>query len=156
MVRDIVRSSEFNELIGRFTVQIEKGRAGFPGQVVDELKVLARDEPITRWCIGLGRTLKAYAALNEYVVPVMETVAELGYEEGVENPDGSEPSLIYAAALACRYLQENRTVSVVTEDRGSLPLRPSMETLANELGIDTITTQWALTKLDLDDLLFQG
>lgn len=149
-VRDLARPYALVELVDELRIRVEKGRAGFPSQVVEELKVLARDESITQWAIGLGRTLKAYRAPYDFVIPVMEVVCDLGFDEGLESPDGSEPSIVYAAAAACRARHEGRKVCLVSEDVGGLPHRPSMMELASALSIDIVSARTALLELGLD------
>ena len=156
IIRNITRPDCLNELLAEVTMHLQKGDIGFPKEVANELKIIGRYEPVTHWSVGLGKSLKQYAAHFNHVSNVMEVIADLGFDEGIDKPDGSEPSLPYAAAAAFRFHSSGRDCCVVSEDTGFLPHRPSMEQLCNALGCSMIRTREALSELGLDRHLVQA
>jgi hypothetical protein len=150
---DITKQADFNELLEALTQHIEKGKAGFPRRVVEELKVLARDEPITQWCIGLGNGIRHCNPTYSYFQAIMDVVAELGFDEGLENPDGSEPSFIYTVARSYFWRLDGQEVVIVSEDVGDHPLRPTMEQLCDRLSCPMIDARSAVRELSLSRFL---
>ncbi|MFG3603758.1 hypothetical protein [Micromonospora chersina] len=143
----------FNELLEEVTRQVQKGDFGFPKEVVAELKIIGRHEAVTRWSVGLGLSLRPYAAHFNDLANIMEIVADLGFDEGIEKPDGTEASLAYAAATAFRYHASGRDCCIVSEDTGVLPHRPSMEQLGSAFGCPMLRTREALLEMGLDGFL---
>ncbi|MEV0839898.1 hypothetical protein AB0I55_10100 [Actinocatenispora sera] len=152
-IHELTDQNSLNELLDQLTIQIEKGRAGFPRAVVDELKKYARSEPITFWAQGLGKSIRDCSPGWANYSAVMDVVSKAGYDEGIENIDGSDSSIVAAAAFAFKKRTDGADFRVVSEDRGSLPLRPTMEQVCGLLGHDMVCTRDALDGLGLNEFL---
>ena len=78
---------------------------------------------------------------------------ELGFEEGLEDIDGKEPSLVDVAAYARQLSCEQRDFVVVTEDYGEAPLRPTMGFLCEKFSWPRCNCNKFLIEVELDNLL---
>ncbi|MEV4237050.1 hypothetical protein AB0J47_17945 [Nocardia sp. NPDC049737] len=118
-----------HRLVDRLTKAVDDRELGFPREVVTNLQVVARDDPVSFWAGGLGRRLNHFRADIVHDRTLMKHVDALGFEEGFETLDGSDPCIASIGRLACQYQHERTEFTVVTEDVGEGPLSPTMEQL---------------------------
>jgi hypothetical protein len=78
---------------------------------------------------------------------------DLGYDEGLEDIDGSDPAIIELAADAHMLESTNVEFWVVSEDRGSAPLRPTMQEICTKCGWAMLGISAGLKSLGLEELL---
>jgi hypothetical protein len=151
---DMIHPSNVDRAFDEFTSRVEAEQFGFPRAVLEDLRVRARGEPITAWAAGLGSNLRSFAASIQYRSWLMRVLQiELGFEEGLEDIDGREPSIVDVAAYARQLSCEHRDFVVVTEDCGEVPLRPTMEFFCERFGWRRCNCNKFLVELELDYLL---
>lgn len=146
----------FPELLQHLAELVEDDVLRFPRAVMMDLKVLARDEQITAWAIGLSKKLSNFAVDIEYKIPVMNMLqAQFGYEAGLEDMDGSDPSIIELVAAACMFEELSIEFWIVSEDRGSTPLRPTMEEICRLRTWPILSASEGVKNLGLQEYLAQ-
>lgn len=138
------------------TVLVEDRVLLFPRAVVKELEVLGRGERITIWATGVGKKINEFNALVEDKMAVMYVFQlEMGYDAGLEDMDGSDPAIVELAAIG-HYLQEtNVEFRMISEERGSAPLRPTMEEVCTHYGWKMLGIRDGLESLGLEEYLVQ-
>lgn len=128
----------------------------FPKAVVKELEILGRNEPITFWASGLGKKINTFNADILDKMTVMSVFQlHMGYDSGLEDMDGGEPTIIELAALGYNMQELHLEFWMISEDRGSTPLRPTMEQLCAEWGWNMLDIREGLKSLGLEDFLLQ-
>lgn len=152
----VVNPSKHPNLLAGLTECVDDERFGFPREVCSELQTIARDEPIWAWASGLTSKLDRFSANIGYIRPVMALVANLGFAFGIETLE-KDTGCLAAVGRLCMMLTEELTEFVLaTEDTGDLPLRPTMEQLAQQAGWPYLDARAALDHLGLGALLIQG
>ncbi|MFB7112311.1 hypothetical protein [Streptomyces sp. NPDC056291] len=125
-VNQCVQKDNMSELFDKLTPLIADGVLVFPRAVVDDLTTFARDEPVAFWSQGVTPMLRAFSPQIEHNIWFTRKVqVELGYEEGLANVDGSEPSLVDVMSLARRCERDGTPFYIVSDDVSENPLRPS-------------------------------
>jgi hypothetical protein len=144
------------ELCQRLTELVDEEVLRFPRAVVKELEVLGRSEPITFWATGLGKKINRFNAdVGEKVTIMQIFQLDMGYDAGLEDMDGGDPTIVELAA-AGQFLQERRVEFwMISEDRGSTPLRPTMEEVCAQCGWAMLGIHDGLKSLGLEDYLIE-
>jgi hypothetical protein len=149
----VVHISKHPDLLTGLTKRVDKGELGFPREVCAELEVIAREEPIWAWANGLTSKLDPFSSNINYIRPLMTLVVRLGFEYGIETLEKDRSAFAPVGRL-CLMLQEESTDFVLaTEDTGEVPLRPTMEQVAQQAGWQHLDARGALNYLGLADLL---
>lgn len=129
-VNECVDKDNMSDLFYALTPLVESGSLIFPRAVVKDLTTWARDEPVAYWSQGVNPLLRSFVPEIGHKIWLMRKLQlELGYEEGVSNVDGSEPSIVDVMALGRRCEQESAPFYVVSDDVSDSPLRPSVAQL---------------------------
>lgn len=150
----VVRNDVLPDLWPLLTRAIEKGQLGFPREVLTDLAWAARFEHVTAWASGLGSLLKPYNGNIRYATPLMDLVANCGFDEGFGSLGGDhEPGAAGVGRLACEYDDEGKPFTIATEDYGEHPLAPTMTQLCERAGWSTIDARGCLRGLGLASLL---
>jgi hypothetical protein len=146
--------ARFPELLNSLTARVQDSILWLPRAVVKELSVMGRDESVTFWGIGLGNALRPFSADIEHKIAIMhELQLEMGYEEGIEDVDGSEPAIVEVCAIA--HMLRARTIPfrIISEDRGLAPLRPTMAEMCAHFEWVMVDVREGLKGLDLEEYL---
>jgi len=127
-LRGCCDTEQFLGMLQRLTELVEDGILRFPRAVMKDLQVVAKGEPITAWVIGLGKSLRLFSVDYEYKLAVMQMIQdEFQYDAGLEDMNGGDPAIIELAATGHMFESLNLDFWIVSEDRGTAPLRPTME-----------------------------
>jgi hypothetical protein len=148
--------AKFPELLGRMRELIEDNALQFPKAVVQEVEVLARGDPIMYWAIGLGKTINKFSADVDHKLAVMNMFqSEMGYDTGLEDMDGSDPTIVELAAVCHMFHQIHMEFWMISEDWGTAPLKPTMEEVCAHTGWNMLGIRDGLKSLGLEDYLLQ-
>ena len=144
------------ELLACMSELIDDNVLRFPKAVVKELEVFGRNEAVMYWAIGLGKTLGAFSASADDKLAVMQVFQlEMGYDTGLEDIDGSDPTIVELAAIGQMLHTLNMEFWMVSEDRGSTPLRPTMEEVCAHSGWTMLGIREGLKSLGLEEYLVE-
>lgn len=149
----LVDQANHPDLLDALTKAVARNRLGFPREVVDELQVIARDEPIWSWAMGVKGALGPYDMDVANLRPFMGHVHDLGFTDGIETLDGKENCIPAIGCLCLDLGERSLNFVLATEDVGETPLRPTMEQIAKHIGWSTVDAQAALEHLQLGHLL---
>ena len=118
--------------------------------------MLGRSEPITFWACGLGKKINGFNASVDDKLAVMNVFQlEMGYDTGLEDMDGSDPTIVELAAIGHSMQVINLEFWMISEDRGSTPLRSTMEEVCAHWGWNMLGIRDGLKSLGLEDFLVQ-
>lgn len=149
-----VRLDQMGTLWRELTIRVENKDFGFPKEVVDDLDVLARSEPVLGWAHGVSGSLGFCATNIKHERWVMNQVQQvLGFDLGFETVDGRDPSVGAVAMLARDLSIRKANFVVVTEDVLANPLRPSMLEICDSAAWPRCDTRSVLEQFGLSDLL---
>ena len=155
-VRGCCDPGQFPELLVSLSELVEEGTLRFPRAVINDLRVYARGEQITAWAIGVGRRVRDYAAFADDKLVIMQMIQlEFGYDSGLEDMDGNEPAIIDLAATGHMFESMNKPFWMISEDRGSAPLRPTMEEICQFRTWPMLSASDGLKSLGLEQYLRQ-
>jgi hypothetical protein len=156
-MNDLIPSSNLADFFDRVTPLIDSKRFGFPKSVVGDLAVSAREERITGWAQGLGASLNFCASDVEHRIWLMRKLQlKLGYEDGLYNVDGTEPSIVDVASYARQLEKSGGEFVVVSEDVQPGPLRPCMAQLCQSFDWKLCSADEFFEMFELSDLLVDG
>jgi hypothetical protein len=149
-------ADQFPELLLCLTDFVEDGTLRFPRAVANELQVYARGEQVTAWAIGIGKKLRDFSVDVEYKLAVMQMIQlQMGYDSGLEDMDGGDPAIIELAAAGHMFESINMEFWIISEDRGSAPLRPTMEEICQLRTWPMLGASDGLKSLGLEQFLRQ-
>lgn len=149
----VVDPSNHPALLADLTDCVDKEELGFPREVCSELQVIARDEPIWAWASGLTNKLDRFAANISFIRPFMRHVHGLGFTHGIEHLEKGASCLAPVGRLCLSLTQDGVDFVLATEDTGTVPLRPTMEQIANRANWPVIDAVGALNHLGLGGLI---
>ena len=155
-VESCCKPSRLPELLLRLDDLMDENVLRIPKAVVKELDILGRGESVTFWALGMNRTLNKFAATVDDKLAVMQIFQlEMGYDSGLEDIDGSDPTIIELAAIGYMLQSLNHEFRIVSEDQGSTPLRPTMEEVCAYCGWTMLNTRDGLKSMGLEEYLTQ-
>ncbi|MFJ9728558.1 hypothetical protein ACIRP3_38030 [Streptomyces sp. NPDC101209] len=143
------------DLFAELTPRVAAGELVIPRSVVDDVEMLARDEPIHHWIQGLSISLNDFSPYMDEKIWFMRTLQlKFGYEDGISDMEGRDPSLIDVIALAKRCENEGQDFCIVSDDVVQSPLRPSAAHLCAQFSWERLNMHaYIETILDRSDLL---
>lgn len=136
-------------VLDKMTDCLERGELRFPREVVDELRIIDRGGHLAAWSSGLGRTKDLWPSDIMYQRDVMKVVVQLGYDEGFQTLDDSEPIVSPVSRLCFGLAAGGTAFHVVTTDTGTHPLVPTMEQFSNAAGWSILNPEKCARELDL-------
>jgi hypothetical protein len=80
---------------------------------------------------------------------------QMGYDTGLEDMDGGDPTIVELAAIGHLLQEANMEFRMISEDRGSHPLRPTMEEVCAYCGWEMLGIRDGLKSLGLEEYLVQ-
>ncbi|MFE6893603.1 hypothetical protein [Streptomyces sp. NPDC057694] len=122
------------ELFDELTPRASSGELVIAKSVLEDVEMMARGEPIHYWMQGLSVSLSDSAYLQEKTWFMRVVQLKFGFEEGISDMEGRDPSLIDVIALARRCESEGREFTLISDDTTANPLRPSAADLCKEFG----------------------
>ncbi|MEU8743067.1 hypothetical protein AB0C39_05390 [Streptomyces parvulus] len=151
---ECVSHSVMADLFGELTPRVADGQLVIPRSVVEDVEMMARNESIHHWIQGLSIKLSDSPYMEERVWLIRTLQQKFGYEDGVSDMEGRDPSMLDVIALGRRCDAEQQSFCIISDDVVQSPLRPSVAQLCGAFGWERLNMHTYIERvLNRADLL---